>query len=295
MHERMAVHQRNGVSWRDSTKNAFQGHQRCAISKACLEVFIADGNKRALFGDERYNAHFASSKGLPEQGKIFPTLRQNRLLKELQGRPQPLQFGDRVGHLTRHCLLQGGAFQFCDARAACAAAIPPALRFHSGKGKAMPPPKVCFTFAPVSSRSKIKATYRAPAAPAPTPLRRWRLRRRVAAAQIGALLQRLVVQLLHIEGGARGVQRAADCHRRLWRAPKQTVESGARLRELAEHFEALALYILPFDAGEIDVHLGALTDAVALFGECNSCWAVPAPGRRRHVFLRGIGCGRRFP
>ena len=36
---------------------------------------------------------------------------------------------------------------------------------------------------------------------------------------------------------------------------------------MAEHFEALALYILPFDAGEIDVHLGALTDAVALFGE----------------------------
>ena len=77
---------------------------------------------------------------------------------------------------------------------------------------------------------------------------------------------------------------------------QQTVESGARLRELAEHFEALALYILPFDAGEIDVHLGALTDAVALFGEVQQLLGeAPAPGRRRHVFLRGTGCGRRFP
>src|SRR2546422_722902 len=41
---------------------------------------------------------------------------------------------------------------------ACAAALPPALRFHSGKGTARPPPTVCLMSAPVSSRSKIKAT-----------------------------------------------------------------------------------------------------------------------------------------
>ena len=73
--------------------------------------------------------------------------------------------------------------------------------------------------------------------------------------------------MIRHRGLRRGVKRATDHQRGIRWARQEPVEHGARLRELAEDFEVLALHILHFDAGEIDVQLGALANAVPFFGQ----------------------------
>src|SRR5262249_47780461 len=66
--------------------NTLESHETRTIGEPCFEVVIISVDIGPLFRDELHNTNFTRRERVSEQLEVFSTLRQNRVLEELQPR-----------------------------------------------------------------------------------------------------------------------------------------------------------------------------------------------------------------